>query len=95
MASQKIERTFQGKSSQEIFERASRTIEELAGRYSLKHEPAPASLAGRVSRAGAEGRYRVEGERLTLDLEFSFLVPGAVRKKVQDEVTGRLDRLFA
>lgn len=95
MANQKIERSYPGKSAAEIFERTSRTVEELAGRYSLKHQPDPAKLTGKVSRTGAEGRYRVEGERLTLELEFGFLIPGVLRQKVQDEITGRLDRLFA
>jgi Putative polyhydroxyalkanoic acid system protein (PHA_gran_rgn) len=95
LASHRVERDFPGKTSKEIFDRTAQIIEELAGRYSLKHQPEAGTLSGKVSRSGVEGRYNVVGERLTLELEFSFLIPGVLRKRVQDEVAGRLDRLFA
>jgi hypothetical protein len=95
MASYRAERTFSGKTAQEIFERTRQTIDELAHRYSLKHEPEPSSLRGKVGRMGTEGRYRVEGEKLTLDLDYSFLIPGAMRRRVEAEVNQRLDALFA
>ncbi len=94
MATQKIERTYPGKTPQEIFERTRASIDDIATRYSLAHTVDSPRLSGKVARAGAEGRYRVEGERLTLELEFSFLVPGAIRKRVESEVTGHLDKLF-
>jgi hypothetical protein len=94
MASYRAERTFSGKAAQEIFERTRKTIDELAHRYALKHEPDATSLRGKVSRMGTEGRYRVEGEKLTLDLDYSFLIPGAMRRRVEDEVNQRLDGLF-
>ncbi|MHB1845299.1 MAG: polyhydroxyalkanoic acid system family protein [Deltaproteobacteria bacterium] len=94
MATQKIERSYPGKTTQEIFERTRASIEQISAQLSLKHESDEAKRTGKVSRTGAEGRYRVEGERLTLELEFGFLVPGVVRKRVEAEVTGRLDRLF-
>ena len=95
MASYRAERTYKGKSGQEIFERTRKTIDQLASRYALKHEANEASLRGTVSRMGTEGRYRVEGEKLTLDLDYSFLIPGAMRRRVEDEVNQRLDGLFA
>jgi hypothetical protein len=95
LAAQRVEREFPGKTSQEIFDRAARSIDEIAGRYSLKHRPEPAALSGQVSRAGVEGRYRVLGERLTLDLDFSFLIPGPIRQRVREEVEARLGTLFS
>jgi hypothetical protein len=95
MATHRFERDFPGKTTQQIFERAAKVIEEIAERYSLKHRPVAGTFSGAVSRPGAEGRYRVEGERLTLELDFSFFVPGAIRGRVQGEVSDRLDRLFA
>ena len=95
MASYRAERTFSGKTAQEIFERTRKTIDELAQRYSLNHQPDASALRGKVGRMGTEGRYRVEGERLTLDLDYSFLIPGPMRRRIEDEVNQRLDALFA
>ena len=94
MASHRVEREFSGKTSREIFDRAAQVIEQLSDRYSLEHQPEVGTLSGKVGRSGVEGRYQVKGERLTVDLEFSFLIPGVLRQKVQEEVAGRLDRLF-
>jgi hypothetical protein len=90
-----VERAFPGKTSREIFDRTARILDELSVRYSLKHQSEPDKLSGKVSRTGVEGRYQVQGERLILDLEFGFLIPGVLRQRVQDEAAGRLDRLFA
>ena len=95
MASYRAERTYSGKAAQEIFERTRKTIDELASRYALRHEPDVPGLRGKVGRMGTEGRYRVEGDRLTLDLDYSFLIPSAMRRRVEDEVNQRLDGLFA
>jgi len=95
MAGYRTERTFAGKTSQEIFEATRKTIDDLAHRYSLKHEPEAARLRGKVSRMGTEGIYQVVGEKLTLDLAFSFVIPGAVRRRVETEVNERLDALFS
>jgi hypothetical protein len=94
MASYQTERTFVGKTPQDIFERARKTIDALAQRYALKHEPDAPALRGAVSRLGTTGRYRVEGERLTLDLDYSFVIPGAMRWRVEEEVNQRLDGLY-
>jgi Putative polyhydroxyalkanoic acid system protein (PHA_gran_rgn) len=95
MASYRAERTYTGKQAKDIFERTRKTIDQLAQRYALNHEPNEPAMSGKVSRMGTEGRYRVEGEKLTLDLDYSFLIPGAMRRRVEDEVNQRLDGLFA
>src|ERR1700726_2322767 len=94
MASYRAERTYSGKAAQEICEPTRQTIDQLAQRYALNHAPEVSSLRGKVSRMGTEGRYRVEGDKLTLDLDYSFLIPGAMRRRIEDEVNQRLDGLF-
>ncbi len=94
MASYRTERTFTGKTPEDIFDRTRQTIEGLAQRYALKHEPDAKGLSGKVSRMGTTGRYRVVGDKLTLDLDYSFVMPGALRKRVEDEVNQRLDGLY-
>ncbi|HUB07994.1 MAG TPA: polyhydroxyalkanoic acid system family protein [Myxococcales bacterium] len=94
MAKETFERSYPGKTPQEIFEAARKTIDEVASRHSLEHQVDAAKLEGKVSRMGAKGSYRVAGEKITLELEFGMLVPGVVRKRVGEEVSGRLDKLF-
>lgn len=94
MAKETFERSYPGKTPQEIHGATRKIIDGIAGQYSLKHESDAARLEGKVSRTGVSGRYQVAGEKLTLDLDFSMLVPGAIRKRVVDEVRGRLDKLF-
>jgi Putative polyhydroxyalkanoic acid system protein (PHA_gran_rgn) len=94
MASYRTERTYGGQTAQDIFERTRKTIDDLAQRYSLNHKPNVPALSGTVSRMGTEGRYRVEGDKLTLELSYSFVIPGAMRRRVEDEVNQRLDRLY-
>ncbi|MHB8420720.1 MAG: hypothetical protein ACYDCL_21820 [Myxococcales bacterium] len=94
MAKETFERSYPGKTPQEIFEAARKTLDEIAARQSLVHEVDAARLEGKVSRTGAKGSYRVAGERLTLELDLSFLVPGPIRKRIAGEVAGRLERLF-
>jgi hypothetical protein len=95
MAKETFERSYPGKTPQQIFEAARKTIDEVATRHSLDHHVDAAKLEGKVARVGAKGSYRVAGEKLTLDLEFGMLVPGAIRKRVAEEVAGSLDKLFA
>jgi hypothetical protein len=94
MAKQSFERSYSGKSPQEIFEATRKTIDEIAGRYSLDHKTDAGKLTGKVSRLGVNGGYQVAGEKLSLELEFGMLIPGAIRKRVADEVQGKLERLF-
>jgi hypothetical protein len=91
----KIERTFPGRTSQEIFDRLLVRLGDVAQRYSLKVESDPRSCSGRVHRTGADVRFKIAGERLDVNLDFSFIVPGAIRQRVKEELSSRLDGLFA
>ncbi len=94
MAKETFERAFPGKSSQEIFEAARKQIEAMAKRHSLQHDADAAKLEGKISRIGAKGLYRVQGDRLVLELEFGMLVPGPIRRRVADEIGVQLGQLF-
>lgn len=89
-----IQRRFPGHRSHEIYERLLERVGEVASRYSLKIESNPEKLAGRVHRTGADVKFNVDGEELHVKLDFSFIVPQAIRQRVKDELTSRLDTLF-
>jgi hypothetical protein len=94
MASEKIDRRFPGRGSKDIYERLLARVSEVASRYALKVESDPQRLTGRVHRPGADVKFNVLGEELHVDLDFSFIVPGALRQRVKDELASRLDTLF-
>jgi hypothetical protein len=94
MAKQTFERSYPGKQPQEIFEATRKTIEDIASRYSLKHDVDAARLSGKVARTGVSGSYQAAGEKISLELDFGMLVPGAIRKRVADEVQAKLEKLF-
>ncbi len=90
----KIERTYPGKTAQDIFAKLQDKLQDVANRYSLKVESDARSCSGRVHRTGADVKYKILGEKLDVSLDFSFIVPGAIRQKVKDELSARLDKLF-
>ena len=90
-----IERRYPGHAPAEIYERLLQRLGEVAARYSLKVESDAAALTGRVHRPGADVKFHVQGEQLEVKLDFSFIVPGAIRQRVKDELAQRLDTLFA
>jgi hypothetical protein len=91
----KTERSYAGKSPSEIYQATKKVIEDLSGKYGLKHQGNDLALSGTVSRLGVDGSYQASGEKMVIELSYGFLIPGAVRQKVQDEVTRQLDGLFA
>jgi hypothetical protein len=91
----KTERSYAGKSPTEIYQATKKVIENLAGKYGLQHRGDDAALGGSVSRMGVDGTYKATGEKMVIELSYGFLIPGALRQKVQDEVTRQLDGLFA
>jgi len=95
MAGWKTERSYGGKSAGEIYQATKKVIENLSGKYGLKHQPDDAALSGTVSQLGVNGTYRASGDKMTIELSYGFLVPGGLRSKVQDEVNRQLDGLFA
>lgn len=94
MASWKTERTFAGKNAAEIYQATKKVIEDLAGKYSLKHQADDQKLSGTVKQIGVNGSYQASSEKVAITLEYGMLIPGSIRDKVQAEVTRQLDKLF-
>ncbi len=44
---------------------------------------------------GITGTYLVRDGEVTVDLKYPMLVPGPLRRQVQEDIERRLDRLFA
>ncbi len=69
-------------------------MERIAREMSLHYRKDGAQRTGQVSKMGIAGVYRVADERVTVDLTFPMLVPGSLKRKVQENIEQRLDRLF-
>lgn len=91
---ERIERSYPGHTAKEIFDRLLVRLVDVAERYHLKVESDPKSFSGRVHRPGADVKFKILGDKLDVNLDFSFIVPGAIRRRVTDELTSRLGGLF-
>jgi Putative polyhydroxyalkanoic acid system protein (PHA_gran_rgn) len=90
-----INKKYPGKSAGEIYEKVDQAMERLTTKMGLKYDKNPAQKTGKVSKMGISGTYvAVEGE-VTIDLHFPMLIPGAMKKQVQEDIERRLDGLFA
>ncbi len=90
-----ISRKYPGKSAQEIYEKVDQVMQRLTDKMGLKYEKHPQERAGKVSKMGISGKYLARDGEVTVDLHFPVLIPGSMKKKVQDDIERRLDGLFA
>ena len=90
-----INRQFPGKSDAEIYAKVDQVMEDVARRHSLAYRKDPATRSGVVSLMGASGTFAVEGGQVTVELKYPMLVPGSMRKKVEEDIARKLDGLFA
>jgi hypothetical protein len=90
-----IERKYPGKSAAEIYQRVDEVMVDVAAEMSLDYRTDEARRTGQVSRMGITGAYAVRDGAVTVDLKFPVLVPGSLKRKVEDHITRRLDGLFA
>ncbi|HTT71193.1 MAG TPA: polyhydroxyalkanoic acid system family protein [Anaeromyxobacteraceae bacterium] len=90
-----IERKYPGKSAQEIYQKVDEVMERLAKKMGLRYDKDPAARTGKVSKMGISGRYAASDGAVVVDLHFPILVPGSMKKQVQDDIERRLDGLFA
>ena len=95
MAAEKLERTYPGHESRQIYEALLERLGEVATHYKLKVDTDPSALSIRVHRPGADVKAKVAGETLDVAMDFSWIVPHAIRQRVKDELAQRLDGLFA
>jgi hypothetical protein len=89
-----IHRKFPGKSDGEIYQRVHQVMEQIAGDMSLSYETDEARRHGKVAKMGITGVYAVRDSAVTVELKYPMLVPGAMRKKVEDKIERKLDGLF-
>lgn len=91
----RITRTYPGKSAAEIYERVDVVMARLAEKLSLDYRKDGAARSGSVSKMGISGAYQVRDGEVVVDLEFPMLVPGSMRRKVEEDIQRRLDELFS
>ncbi len=89
-----ITRSFPGRSDQEIFTRVDEVMAGIARRHSLDYRKDDAARTGSVSMMGGSGSYAVREGLVTVELKYPFLVPGAMRRKVEEDIERKLDGLF-
>lgn len=91
----KIHRKYPGKTAGEIFEKVDEVMRRIAEKLSLQYEHDVSSMSGRVHKMGVTGTYSVRNEEVDVDIKFPMLVPGSMRKKVEEDIHRKLDGLFA
>ena len=89
-----ITRKFPGRSDHEIFTRVDEVMAGVARRHSLDYRKDETARTGSVSMMGASGSYAVLDGQVTVKLMYPFLVPGTMRRKVEDDIERKLDGLF-
>jgi hypothetical protein len=90
-----ISRKYPGKTAQELYEKVDEVMQRLATKMGLKYDKHPEGKAGKVSKMGISGKYLARDGEVTVDLHFPMLIPGSMKKQVQDDIERRLDGLFA
>jgi len=90
-----IRRTYPGRTASEIYAKVDETMRHLAEKLSLHYENDGARKTGHVSKMGISGTYQVRDGEVVVDLRFPMLVPGTMRRKVEEDIERRLDELFA
>lgn len=90
-----IRRKFQGKTDGEIYEKVHQVMEKIAGDMSLDYETDDKKRNGKVAKMGITGHYTVNGGEVVVELKYPMLVPGSLKKKVEEKISQKLDGLFA
>jgi putative polyhydroxyalkanoic acid system protein len=90
-----INRKYPGKSADEIYTKVDEVMQRLTTKMGLKYDKDPDAKTGKVSKLGISGSYLARDGEVTVDLHFPMLVPGPMKKQVQEDIERRLDGLFA
>ena len=90
-----ITRRYPGKSAAEIFERVDVVMAHVADKLSLDYRKDGTARSGKVSKMGISGSYQVRDGEVVVELKYPMLVPGSMRRKVEEDIERRLDGLFA
>jgi hypothetical protein len=86
---------YPGKTPDEIYAKVNEVMDRIAQKLSLDYDTNAGAKTGKVSKMGVSGSYEVKGEEVVVDLNFPFIMPGAMKKKVQEDIERKLDTLFA
>ena len=89
-----ITRKYPGKKAGEIYEKVDEVMERIAKKLSLDYAKDGAARTGKVSKMGISGAYAVKDGEVSVDLKFPMLIPGSMRKQVQEDIERKLDGLF-
>jgi hypothetical protein len=95
MSTSTIVKKYPGKSADEIFTKVDEAMRGLAARHGLDYRKDDGARAGSVSKMGAHGAYAVHEGQVSVELKFPMLVPGSMRKKVEEDIERKLEQLFA
>jgi hypothetical protein len=90
-----IKRNYPGKSADQIYEKVDQVMERLTTKMGLKYDKDPDAKTGKISKMGVSGIYLAKDGEVTVDLHFPMLIPGSMKKQVQEDIERRLDGLFA
>ena len=90
-----IKKSYPGKTAQQIYEAVDVVMERLTAKMGLKYDKDPGAKSGKVSKMGISGVYLAKEGEVTVDLHFPMLIPGPMKKQVQEDIERRLDGLFA
>lgn len=89
-----ISKNYPGKSDEEIYGKVDAVMQGVAQRHRLDYRKDASSLTGSVSLMGASGSYAVRGGQVTVELKYPMLVPGSMRRKVEEDIERKLAELF-
>lgn len=90
----RITRDYPGKSAAEIYERVHLVMGQIAEALSLDYRTDGAARSGSVSRMGINGAYHVRDGEVVVEVKYPMLIPGPLRRKVEETIETRLDGLF-
>jgi hypothetical protein len=89
-----IHRKYPGKSADEIYQRVDEVMADVADEMGLAYTTDEGRRTGQVAKMGITGSYAVKEGEVSVDLKFPVLVPGSLKKKVEDGIGKKLDGLF-
>jgi hypothetical protein len=90
----RISRRYPGRSDHEIFAKVDAVMRGIARRHALDYTSDGAGLSGSVSKLGGHGTFAVRGDEVAVELKYPMLVPGSVKRKVEEDIERKLDGLF-
>lgn len=93
MAPQRVERTVPNREGDDLFRDVEQTLDPYVKKYSLSREVDSANRHIMVKKTGFKGDLQVEGNKVSLSLDYSRLMPGPMRRKITDAVVSALDKM--